>query len=945
MKKLIVIIMALLIVLCLFPAVSLAAPFTISTSGTYDLDDFGIYPSLTIDPGLNVTFVGDSGTQYNFCRFICGEGVSLTIQDIHIESPSSGGFCAISFTGTGNTLTIEGTNVIGGSDNVPCVRVEAGTELTINGTGSLQVTGGYRSAGIGGGSGNGCGSIIITGGHITATGNGFGAGIGGGQYGDGGTIRISGGTVVANGGSNGAGIGGGFQGNGGTVIITGGDVTARGDTGAGIGGGSSGGISNGGSGGNITISCGVVRASSFSMGAGIGGGWDGDGGIVTISGGSVEATGGWGGAGIGGGWRDMGGTVVIEGGSVKAAGGTGAADIGAGKDSAGGGTLDVDNCAEVELTTSGTNAAVTLGDCYIIGAGAGALSGAYIGGTAFIATVIDIGDTGLASGSGYTFSGNTVTIDSSAYDYLIKGETTSRSIVLAPGVETDVVLFDTSIELSPGCAFGIGSGASAALRLVGSNTLTSGNSYAGLQCPDGASLSISGIGSLHATGGDYGAGIGGSIFESGGTILISDGVIEASGGESAAGIGGGNYGSGGNITLRANADITATGGEYGAGIGGGYYFSAGTVLIEGGEISANGGRCGAGIGSGFYADTGGDITITGGTVRATGGDTGAGLGGGFSTDGGSVTIEGGNVTAIGGDEAAGIGGGIFGSGGTVHMSGGLTFAQGGTDELDIGPGYGGSNGALAISGTADVLLRNNSSVSPVTTTHTYLVITELTDGKVYEMTMPDGWTPDFGAYLRFYTLSYHANNGLGTAPDAVTQYKGTANTVENGSGLSRTYYEFSGWNTKADGSGAAYAPGDEFTYTVDSTLYAQWTAKPVLASSIDGGEGENGTIYTGGHITLTPNIPDGTWNWDEEYFSATFNSPATFTALKAGTSTITYTVDGVSISYEVTIEESGLPNTGQDFTWVLISGLAAIAAFVGTVLLFNRKRLSHKNKS
>ena len=334
MKKLIATILVLFTVLCLFPAASFAAPFTISTSGTYDLDDFGTYPSLTINPGLNVTFVGDSSKQYNFSQFICGEGVSLTIQDIHIESPSSGGFCAISFTGEGNTLSLAGTNIIGGSDNVPCVRVEEGTELTINGTGSLQVTGGYRSAGIGGGSGKGCGSISITSGHITATGNGFGAGIGGGQYGAGGTINISGGTVIANGGSNGAGIGGGFHGNGGTVHITGGDVTARGDTGAGIGGGSSGGLTNGGSGGNITISGGVVHASSFSMGAGIGGGWDGDGGFVTISGGTVEATGGWGGAGIGGGWRDMGGTVVIEGGSVKSSGGTGAADIGTGKDGA-----------------------------------------------------------------------------------------------------------------------------------------------------------------------------------------------------------------------------------------------------------------------------------------------------------------------------------------------------------------------------------------------------------------------------------------------------------------------------------------------------------------------------------------------------------------------------------------------------------------------------------
>ena len=34
--------------------------------------------------------------------------------------------------------------------------------------------------------------------------------------------------------------------------------------------------------------------------------------------------------------------------------------------------------------------------------------------------------------------------------------------------------------------------------------------------------------------------------------------------------------------------------------------------------------------------------------------------------------------------------------------------------------------------------------------------------------------------------------------------------------------EFLGWNTKADGSGTAYQPGDKITVEEDIILYAQW---------------------------------------------------------------------------------------------------------------------------
>lgn len=77
-------------------------------------------------------------------------------------------------------------------------------------------------------------------------------------------------------------------------------------------------------------------------------------------------------------------------------------------------------------------------------------------------------------------------------------------------------------------------------------------------------------------------------------------------------------------------------------------------------------------------------------------------------------------------------------------------------------------------------------------------------------------------------------------------------------------------------------------------------------------DGEKDELKIGESITIVPTLNDSQtgqvgWQWDAEYLTATFNSPATFTALKAGKTTVTYTsADGQSVTKEFTIvaEES-----------------------------------------
>jgi uncharacterized repeat protein (TIGR02543 family) len=76
-----------------------------------------------------------------------------------------------------------------------------------------------------------------------------------------------------------------------------------------------------------------------------------------------------------------------------------------------------------------------------------------------------------------------------------------------------------------------------------------------------------------------------------------------------------------------------------------------------------------------------------------------------------------------------------------------------------------------------------------------------------------------------YTLTYLENGSTGGSLPAVpTSYNsGTSVSILGNSGtLTRSGYQFAGWNTAADGSGPSYVGGNTFLITQNTTLYAQW---------------------------------------------------------------------------------------------------------------------------
>ena len=70
------------------------------------------------------------------------------------------------------------------------------------------------------------------------------------------------------------------------------------------------------------------------------------------------------------------------------------------------------------------------------------------------------------------------------------------------------------------------------------------------------------------------------------------------------------------------------------------------------------------------------------------------------------------------------------------------------------------------------------------------------------------------------TVTYYANGGTGSITDTVE--KDAKYTIRDGSGFTCKGKKMEGWNTSADGTGTAYAFGQEITVSEDLKLYAVW---------------------------------------------------------------------------------------------------------------------------
>lgn len=316
----------------------------------------------------------------------------------------------------------------------------------------------------------------------------------------------------------------------------------------------------------------------------------------------------------------------------------------------------------------------------------------------------------------------------------------------------------------------------------------------------------------------------------------------------------GNAGQG--VPGQGNAGGTATYSSYGAGGGGGGAGGAGFNTVQ----QHVGGNGGIGVASSitgrsqFYGGGGG-----GGVNDNTNSYVGRNSDGSLFRNGSSTTTTGGGRGGQGGGGTgssygySGVGKGTAqnATAGAANTGGG----GGGVDPEDIG-GQPGGSGVVLIRWASNTSLKsitldpnqpNTQSITQVVTsgrptellTNTFARVgyiftgwNTLADGTgtayadealfttTADTTLHAQWTPGVA-----HVVAFDANTGSGTMS---TQTAGLSTALRSNR-FTKSGYNFTGWNTAADGSGFTYPERAIYSFQFDVTMFAQWT--PVVVSS------------------------------------------------------------------------------------------------------------------
>ncbi len=130
------------------------------------------------------------------------------------------------------------------------------------------------------------------------------------------------------------------------------------------------------------------------------------------------------------------------------------------------------------------------------------------------------------------------------------------------------------------------------------------------------------------------------------------------------------------------------------------------------------------------------------------------------------------------------------------------------------------------------------------------------DGYVY-FKISDETTLQVRRTTDIFTLTYDANGGEGSM--AAENYASRQVAVVKDNAFSRTYFVFTGWNSKADGTGAVCTAGDELMLTKNVTLYAQWELHTKFSVADDGA-----VVFSPGNLQYHPQ--NNTWRFAKHQY-------------------------------------------------------------------------------
>lgn len=348
----------------------------------------------------------------------------------------------------------------------------------------------------------------------------------------------------------------------------------------------------------------------------------------------------------------------------------------------------------------------------------------------------------------------------------------------------------------------------------------SGNVATGYSSSNGGGVCIGGAnassGAVTITGGvisdNTAATSGGGIYiNTSGTVNISKATI----GDNKANANGGGIYNSSAMTINSSAISGNTAKVNGGGI---YVNISGTIHINEATVSNNTATTNGG---GIYSSSGSTVKVNNATIRGNE----ATNGGGIYSNSSTITIH---SSAISGNKAITNGGGIY-----MVANSKLEVANGswitGNNAVRGGGIYTASTDYSNLATDSGTIFNHNrASAAYMPPENAETLYPNIQFGKTSITVHPlNNFDINYTGKLLTFTLTYHANGGTGSY--AITDIKPgdrikILTPEETGIGRG-THYTFIGWNTKADGSGNGYQPGDDIIMLDDTALYAQWTVK------------------------------------------------------------------------------------------------------------------------
>ena len=197
------------------------------------------------------------------------------------------------------------------------------------------------------------------------------------------------------------------------------------------------------------------------------------------------------------------------------------------------------------------------------------------------------------------------------------------------------------------------------------------------------------------------------------------------------------------------------------------------------------------------------------------------------------------------------------SGGVLYGKTGNAYKNTGANVTQIEPDLSASIGNARYWGGEDAISQVNGNVTYPDGYHMSSRTTTLPVDGIEDT--------EFRYLKKFLTLSYDGNGGTGSMDSLTETTDGEEFTIKENQ-FQKEGMSFVEWNTKADGSGISYHPGDKLILSKNTTLYAQW--KPVHNTVTFMNEDatyasvkvENGKAIEGDNLTTEsmPNNPEKT---------------------------------------------------------------------------------------